>query len=399
MTLTTHARPRPRAGAGRSRSATAIIFVGVPCALWFLLSSVSDHAVASRTTDLYRRQRAIQRQRANAQRRLERIKSQHRVARRDLRVVENNLRVVRRKLVQTDARLRSTRVELDKATQNLRAAEVRLRHHRSAASRRLVAMYELGPVQYLDVLAAAVSFADFANRLYLLQLVVDQDLGLMRAMEDDRARIGHYRGEVKQKERNVARLEVQVARRHEEYAERREEQARLVSSLREQRAYWERALAQMEADSRDIAAQLHRVQRSPGGRVRYSTPWRGSFMRPVGGGITSGYGYRMHPILGVRKMHTGIDISASTGTPIHAGDSGTVIWSGRRGGYGNCVIIDHGGGMATVYGHCSRLGVSVGQDVRKGQVVGYVGSTGLSTGPHLHFEVRRNGSPVNPLSY
>ena len=377
----------------------ALIVGALLCHLWAVLFCPVAHAATSRTSDLQRRQRAIQRQKANAQRRLARIKSQHRVARRDLKAVESNLRVVREKLVQTDARLRSTRAELNKATQNLRSAEARLRRHRSAASQRLVAMYELGPVQYLDVLAAAVSFADFANRLYLLQLVVDQDLGLMRAMEDDRVRVGRYRGEVQQKERSVARLEVQVARRHEEYAERRQEQARLVTSLREQRAYWERALAQMEADSRDIAAQLQRMQRSPGGRARYSTPWRGSFMRPVGGGITSGFGYRMHPILGVRKMHTGVDIGASTGTPIHAGDRGTVVWSGSRGGYGKCIIIDHGGGMATVYGHCSRLGVSVGQQVKKGQVIGYVGSTGLSTGPHLHFEVRRNGSPVNPLSY
>jgi murein DD-endopeptidase MepM/ murein hydrolase activator NlpD len=265
-------------------------------------------------------------------------------------------------------------------------------------SDRLVAIYELGGVEYLDVLVHAASFADFANRLYLVQLVVDQDLGLMRAMEEEQQRVESYRRQVEDKEGRIAEMEAQVARKHEAYVGQRQEKARLVGTLRERRIYWERALAQMEQDSRDIAAQIRRYQRTSG-RASYSTPWTGSFLRPVPGGITSGFGYRMHPILGVRKMHTGVDISSATGTPIRAADAGTVIWSGSRGGYGLCVIVDHGGGMSTVYGHCSGLACRAGQTVDKGQVIGYVGSTGLSTGPHLHFEVRRNGSPVNPLGY
>jgi len=347
-------------------------------------------------TALLRRAGEIERAKARARRQLQRTKSRQRVARRDLKAVESNLRAARGRLISTKVRLAATQAELHRANQNLQAAQARLRQHRAAASERLVDIYEQGPVRYLDVVTSAVSFSDFANRLYLLQLVVDQDLRLMQAMEQDRARIGSYRRQVQSKERGVAALEVAVARKHEEFVDRRQEQARLVSDLAQQRAYWERALAQMEQDSRDIAAQIRRYQHTQG-RARYSTPWRGSFMRPVPGGITSGFGYRMHPILGVRKMHTGVDISAATGTPIHAGDAGTVIWAGRRGGYGLCVVIDHGGGMSTVYGHCSRLACGVGQEVGKGQVIGYVGSTGLSTGPHLHFEVRRNGSPIAPF--
>jgi murein DD-endopeptidase MepM/ murein hydrolase activator NlpD len=115
--------------------------------------------------------------------------------------------------------------------------------------------------------------------------------------------------------------------------------------------------------------------------------------RPVGGPITSGFGPRWG------RMHQGIDIGAPTGTPIHAADGGTVVTAGWLGGYGNAVIIDHGGGRATLYGHQSRLGVGVGQSVGRSAVIGYVGSTGNSTGPHLHFEVRINGVPHNPLNY
>ena len=351
-----------------------------------------------KVADLYRRQRQIQIEKARARERVRRIKRDQVVAGQRLRATEAKLRKARDKLIVTTAQLHKTRDELHNATSQLAAAEARLERHRDAASERLVAIYEHGGVEYLDVLTAAVSFADFANRLYLVKLVVDQDLDLMQRMEEDRERIGYYRNQVQAKERTVAQLETQAAVTHEAYVKSRAQKAHLLSDLGRLRAYWERALARMEADSRDIEAQIRRYQRTTG-RARYRTPWKGSFMRPVSGGVTSGFGYRMHPILHRVIMHRGVDMSAAAGTPIRAADGGTVIWSGSRGGYGLCIIIDHGGGMATVYGHCSRLAVGANGTVRKGDVIGYVGSTGLSTGPHLHFEVRRNGSPINPLTH
>ena len=107
----------------------------------------------------------------------------------------------------------------------------------------------------------------------------------------------------------------------------------------------------------------------------------------------------MHPILHYRRMHTGVDIAAPRGTPIRAAAKGMVVYAGWRGGYGKCVIIDHGSGVATLYAHMSRISVSRGQIVNRGAVIGTVGSTGLATGPHLHFEVRKFGRPVNPLSF
>ena len=122
-------------------------------------------------------------------------------------------------------------------------------------------------------------------------------------------------------------------------------------------------------------------------------------VRPVPGAITGGFGNRVHPILGTVRVHTGVDMSAAQGTPIKAGAAGVVAWAGPRGGYGNAVIIDHGNQFATLYGHASAVKVSVGQTVKAGQVVALAGSTGMATGPHLHFEVRILGVPVNPASY
>ena len=124
----------------------------------------------------------------------------------------------------------------------------------------------------------------------------------------------------------------------------------------------------------------------------------GGYIYPVRGPITSYFGYRIHPIYGTSRLHTGMDFGVGYGVPILAADNGVVIHSGWYGGYGNTVILDHGGGFTTLYAHASSLAVSNGQTVNQGQTVSRVGSTGNSTGPHLHFEVRYNGSPINPLS-
>jgi murein DD-endopeptidase MepM/ murein hydrolase activator NlpD len=125
----------------------------------------------------------------------------------------------------------------------------------------------------------------------------------------------------------------------------------------------------------------------------------GSMVWPVNGPVTSPFGWRIHPILGTRRFHTGIDIGAGYGTPIHAADGGTVIYATWMSGYGNVIIIDHGRGISSLYAHQSNLAVGSGARVARGQTIGYVGSTGFSTGPHLHFEVRVNGNPVDPMGY
>lgn len=125
---------------------------------------------------------------------------------------------------------------------------------------------------------------------------------------------------------------------------------------------------------------------------------RGQLSRPVNGGVSSGFGMRRHPILGYKRMHSGLDFKAGYGAPIFAATDGVVAYAGRKGGYGNFVQLNHGGGIATGYAHMSRIVAGPGQRVRQGQIIGYVGSTGLSTGPHLHYELYRDGRPINPLS-
>ncbi len=206
-----------------------------------------------------------------------------------------------------------------------------------------------------------------------------------RAMAADLARLEEQRGRL---EELAAEVEARKADVERELANQRQQLASVASEIE----HFESELAALEREQSRLEDLIRREQSSGG-----TAP--GAMVRPVAGPITSGFGYRVHPILGTRRLHTGIDMGAGYGAPIVAAAGGRVILASYYGGYGNTVIIDHGGGTTTLYAHQSQLAVSQGVSVSAGQTVGYVGSTGLSTGPHLHFEVRKNGSPVDPMAF
>jgi murein DD-endopeptidase MepM/ murein hydrolase activator NlpD len=186
---------------------------------------------------------------------------------------------------------------------------------------------------------------------------------------------------------NVTQLRTQADGERDQVAAAEQQEQQAIEAIRARKADFE---AQYNAVQAQIAASVSRGNPTPGNH---------RFTWPVNGSIASGFGPRTHPIYGGSRVHTGVDISASQGTPIKAAGDGVVRMAGVNGGYGNWTLIDNGDGLATGYGHQSRIAVSVGQHVSTGEVIGYVGSTGASTGPHLHWEVRVNGDPVNPLGW
>ncbi len=189
-------------------------------------------------------------------------------------------------------------------------------------------------------------------------------------------------------------LDEQVANQPVAEAELASERS-LLSDVEQEIAHFEGELESLEAEQDRIRDAIN-AEASLGWTPVVSTS---GWVRPVPGAVTSGFGARLHPILGYYRMHTGWDMSAGFGDPISAAASGTVILAGWFGGYGNCVVVDHGGGVSTLYAHQTSVAVSYGDSVSAGDVVGYVGSTGLSTGAHLHFEVRVGGNPVDPSGY
>jgi len=271
-------------------------------------------------------------------------------------------------------------------------------------NRRVVAIYESDDPSALDVVLSSKSFGDVVQQLDYLSQIGNQDKAIARSVADarDRARAARKRtGSVRQ--RVAAELQLVEAQTYETRATK----ARLVGAR--QRLYGARAgnqdaLAAVRDAERAFIAEANALAASSAAieaqikaaESHSSTPTSAAdagLIWPAAGPITSPFGMRWG------RMHEGIDIGAPMGAPIHAAASGQVIYAGWMSGYGNLTVIDHGGGLATAYGHQSKLEVSVGDQVTQGQQIGLIGSTGHSTGPHLHFEVRVNGVPVDPMGY
>lgn len=213
-----------------------------------------------------------------------------------------------------------------------------------------------------------------------------------RALEAEKAKADKAASEDQALRDQVATMRAEAEPARADAATKEAAEQRAIDGIQAQKSDFESELASLQAESDAIAARLRTIGPAPGGRGPCAA-------RPVPGGIVSPFGPRYHPILRYTRMHTGADMSAGSGTPIRACRAGTVVISGSQGGYGNAVVIDHGGSMATLYAHQSRIAAPVGATVNAGDVIGYVGSTGMSTGPHLHFEVRLSGNPVDPASY
>jgi murein DD-endopeptidase MepM/ murein hydrolase activator NlpD len=273
---------------------------------------------------------------------------------------------------------------------------------------RIVAIYEGGEPSTLDVVLQAQSFSEILDQLDYVSSIAEQDRGIVKHVEGARDHVRDLRARTGKTKARVAAVTRVVRIRTEQQrafktqlisqqqglsADRRDRRASLADVRADARHYASEAAA-LQAQSANLAARIRSAQSSPS--VTYSssdgTPSASGFVWPVSGPVVSPFGWRWG------RMHEGVDIAAGYGTPIAAAASGTVIYAGWMGGYGNLIIVDHGGGIATAYAHQSSFAVG-GGTVAQGQTLGYIGCTGHCYGPHLHFEVRVNGSAVDPLGY
>jgi len=298
----------------------------------------------------------------------------------------------------------------------LAEAQKRLEGRESVFYKRVRDIYINGRLSYLDVVIGSKDFSDFANRLEVLKRIIDSDITLINEIKKERADIEAHKQKLEADRAKLVELEKAALAKQAEIEQKKAERNVVLQKAQNDRATAMQAIEELNASSAQVSAMLKERQAaraaaaaaaagaaapaSGGGGA--SDNWvqgTGQLGWPVSGEITSPYGYRVHPIWGTTIYHSGIDIGVDEGTPVHAADGGVVVWSGWMGGYGYAVVIDHGNGLSTLYGHNSELAVDEGQSVAKGQVISYAGSTGNSTGPHVHFEVRVNGDPVDPMGY
>ncbi|MBW4693673.1 MAG: peptidoglycan DD-metalloendopeptidase family protein [Lyngbya sp. HA4199-MV5] len=374
------------------------LLAGLLC-LVLLVGSVTANQSASAQSnaveDLQRRQQQIDQQRSQLSKEHDRLKNLEKAA-------QGNLQGLRQGIKATASQIKASETQLQTATTQLRSLEVSLVKAEQLYRQKqfsTVARLRFLQRQQLDrgwaVLLQSQNLNEFLDRRHQLKQLYRADQQLLSSFKQDTDRIDQQRDRVEQQKNQIALLKQQLLAQKAEFEAQASSQQTMIERLRSDRRALEVAETQLLQDSRNIGLLIQ--QRVGNGGIAFRGT--GQMIVPCLGEITSGFGWRVHPILGYQRFHSGLDFGADYGTTINASDSGTVIFAGWYGGYGNAVIIDHGGGITTLYGHASELYVSEGQTVQRGQPIAAIGSTGLSTGPHLHFEVRQNGDPVDPAAY
>ncbi|RJX36972.1 hypothetical protein D3P09_26070 [Paenibacillus pinisoli] len=294
-----------------------------------------------------------------------------------------------------------TGVELEEAIKRVEEREALL-------ETRMRMMYSNGFVSYMDVLFSATSFTDFLDRFDALQTILSSDRDILSAHKKDQALVEEKKADIEEQYADLEALYHELELQQADLVKKEAEKEVLVASYNQNLEQLSDTLEQLEVISEEqekllveLAAKVSKLNAE---KNRIKNPYTGGKLgMPIKGNIrvTSNFGTRTHPITGQKHTHTGIDFGAPQGTAIYAAESGVVLISQLWSGYGNCIIIDHGNGLWTLYGHIRNGGllVDAGDQIKKGQKIAEVGSTGNSTGPHLHFEVRKNEVPVNPSGY
>ena len=319
-------------------------------------------------------------------------------------------------LDELDANIAQTEQELEETTQELE-------NKKELFATRIRVMYENGDTSYMDVLLNSENFSDMLSNMEIVSQIMDYDKGVVAEYTALKESIEQMKAELESDRADKQDYMDSLEDRKEELESDRADLKKLLAKLENDIEYAEKTARQMQADEDKVNAEIEELSRQEAEAARKaaeaakkaaqsksaSSSTSTSTVRASGSMvwpcpsynyISSNYGYRTHPITGkVSSFHKGIDIAASSGNPVLAAASGTVVKSYMSSSYGNYIVISHGGGLMTAYAHLSRRLVSVGDTVSAGQQIGKVGSTGNSTGPHLHFEVYVNGSTVNPMNY
>lgn len=314
--------------------------------------------------------------------------------------LQQEIDLTKEEIATVEAYIERLQEQIDVKTTELEAAEVALEEKEEQFAQTVRTTYEQGEISYLEVLLNSSSFSDLLTRLEIVSAIMEDNQKTVDEYTAAKEDIEQKRDDLQDTQDEQKNYQESLNYKVDDLAASEAEQAALQESLEAYKAESEAEYDRISSEMQDVSNQIAELSRQAA--ANGSVPMGdGTLIWPTPSCTTtnSAYGYRVHPIYGTVKFHAGEDIPAGYGAEILAAASGTVVTAGWVSGYGNYTVIDHGGGLMTAYGHQSSFAVSVGDVVTQGQVIGYVGSTGNSTGPHLHFEVYVNGATVDPKSY
>lgn len=324
----------------------------------------------------------------------------------DLARINQDVVLLRQKISLLDLKVERTEMRISELDSEIRSTEESLEKTRNYLAARFQAIYKYGGVAEFNLMLSAASTHEAMNNAFLLGRIAREDERKIIEMTENRNRLESARLEMK--EQKVILDEQRNALKSDQASLKTSESQRKKSlnALVRQKQLHQKAAKELEDSQRELQkkvkellAQKKKLQETRAGVATPVFPSGGRLAWPVKGEITSRFGTRIHPVFKTKLMHTGIDIRASEGTPIKAAAPGETLFAGWLRGYGQVVILDHGRDLTTVYAHLSRINVEEGKIVKGGEIIGNVGSTGVASGPHLHFEVRINGDAKDPLGY
>jgi murein DD-endopeptidase MepM/ murein hydrolase activator NlpD len=369
--------------------------------VWLPVAATPSPSIGS----LRNQQQHIQQQRQNVVKERDRLTNLEKQAQKHLTGLKQNLKTTNSQIQDSELRLKQANQYLQQLQANLAVAESSYEQQRMATVARLQFLQRSQTTQGWGVLLQSENISDFISRRYQLKLVYQADQRILQKLTQQAILINKQKTDVEQQKNEIALIRGQLLAQKADYQAQAQSQSDLIQRLNSDRLALEAAQNQLAQDSQNLEILIQqKIAAAAQAKTNSSTRSiiiRGSgiLAYPSNASTSSPFGWRIHPILGYRRFHSGMDFAASYGSTIRAADSGTVIFAGWYGGYGKTVIINHGRGMTTLYAHTSELYVSDGQGVQRGQAIAAVGSTGLSTGPHLHFEVRHDGTPVDPGNF
>lgn len=360
-----------------------------------LVFSMVMQASGETVNDLKKQQEKIQKE-------IENTKKEIQAMQKDTKNLDNQIKELDLKVSNAASELGSVEneleilnIEIENTMGSLKEAEENIVAKTETFNQRLRVMYKNGNAGYLEVLLSSENIKDFLSRQEMIQSIADYDRELIIYMKEQRGIIEEKKVTLEGQRASVEITKSKLEERKRSLERASREKETLMADIALDIKTFEKEYDKLVDFAKQIESKIVKLQKNTG-------PYSGGKMAwPVPGysRISSPYGYRIHPIFKVKKLHTGIDIPAPTGTAITAAAAGTVIYSDWLGGYGKVIMLDHGGGVVSLYAHNSALVLSEGQSVKRGDTISKAGSTGNSTGPHLHFEVRKNGAYVDPLPW